>query len=464
MSRPEVREVLTAADRARAGWDKSAAPKLYSQAIELVGEDEHDGRRIRLLRGLALVEAGDLEAGAVELSELLQKLEGRDEVDALLGLGRASMWMEQTDQARSLAERALRLAESLGEREMRGPAIALLSQTTGMRGLEGDLASAVELGDRALRVWVEGTRSVDLALHFSLHALNHYWVGSYAVAAELGGRARQLGEEVSNAQAHLEGGATEGLALAALGRHQQAIELFDLMIARARELDVKAPTAYALACSTAALRDLLDLDEARRRSQETIELFSQVGFESGVMQGEMDLLFTDLLGDGLARAERAWPGLWERARQGSGWERWIAPGRLSVARAEIALRTEGAERAIQESLQAIERARSIGRKKYEAAARITLGTALLELGRNEEATTELRAAVKAADELGHPPMRWQARAALGRALYDSADDEGAATASLHAANIIRGFVANLKPELTEHLLASQQVQELLQAG
>lgn len=444
---PEVENLLVAADQARTGGPKGQAVELYTEALALVDDDERSSRSIRLLRGLTLVEMEDFEGGASELGELLPNLEGREQMEALLGLGRASMWMEQTDEALGFARRSLKLAERLDDREMRGPALSLLSQVHGQRGHEGDLGLAVELGDQALQVWVPGTRAIDLAAHESLHALNQYWVGRYAEAAELG---RRGGD-----------GASAGLALTALGRHEEAIEVFDAAIARQREADATIGTAYALNCSTAALRDLLDLPEARRRNGEATELFRRVGFASGVMQGEIDLLYTDLLDDAVASAERAWPELWERARDGTGWERWLAPGRLTVARAEISLRAERPEAAIEGALEAIEVARRIGRVKYDVSARTVLGTALLELGRGKDAVVELRTVVEGADRLGHPPTRWLAHAALGRALDGVGEDEGAAAAVLEAADTIRGFAETLAPERARPLLASSPVQEIL---
>lgn len=446
---PEVQKLLAAADQAHTGRATDQAVQLYTEALDLAGDDERGRRSIRLLRGLALIETENRDAGARELAELLPSLEGREHIEALLGLGRASMWMEQTDEALGFAERSLELTERLDDREMRGPALALLSQVHGQRGREGDLSLAVKLGDHALQVWVPGTRARDLASHESLHALNHYWVGRYAESAEL---ARRGGD-----------GATEGLALTALGRHEEAIELFDETIAQEREADSTMTTAYALNCSTAALRDLLDLPEARRRNEEAGELFHEIGFDSGVMQGEIDLLYTDLLEGAVASAERAWSQLWERARDGTGWERWLAPGRLAVAHAEISLRAERPEAAIESALEAIEVARRIGRLKYDVSARLVLGTALLKLGRGEDAVVELRTAVEGADHLGHPPTRWQAHAALGRALYGVGEDDVAAAASREAAKIIQGFASTLTPERARPLLASSPVQEILRA-
>ena len=447
MFQPEVQTLLTAAGQSSTEGATDQAVQLYTGALDLVGDDEGDRRSIRLLRGLALLDLEDAAEGIRELNELLPGLEGRDQIEAMLGLGRASLWAEQTDEALGFAERSAEQAENLSDFEMRGPAIALVSQVHGQRGREGDLGLAVELGDQALRDWVPGTRAKELASHESLHALNHYWVGNYAEAADLGHRGGD--------------GATEGLALTALGRHEEAIELFDATIAQEREAESTMNTAYTLNCSTAALRDLLDLDEARRRNAEASELFGRIEFESGVMQGEIDLLYTDLVEDDVASAERAWPDLWERARDGTGWERWLAPGRLAVARAEIALRTERPEAAIDGALEAIEVARRIGRLKYDVSARIVLGSALFGLGRGKDAVDELGTAVEGADRLGHPPTRWQAHAALGRVLDGIGDDDGAAAEFREAARIINGFAETLTPEHAGALLASSPVQEIL---
>ena len=447
MFAPEVQRLLAAADQARSERAAGQALQLYTEALHLVGDDERGTRRIRLLRGLTLVEKEDFDAGMKELGELLPSLEGRERIEALLGLGRASLWTERTDEALRFAERSLEVADQLGDSEMRGPALALLSHVHGQRGHVGDLGLALEFGDEALQVWIPGTRALDLAAHDSLHALNKYWVGRYEEAAELGHRGGD--------------GAVTGLALTALGRHEEAIEEFDAEIARQREADATIGTAYALNCSTAALRDLLELHEARRRNWEANDLFRRAGFESGVMQGEIDLLYTDLLEDAVGNAERAWPGLWDRARDGTGWERWLAPGRLAVARSEIALRAGRPEAAVEGALEAIEVARRIGRVKYDVSARVVLGRGLLELGRGTDAVVELRTAVEGADRLRHPPTRWQAHAALGRALEGIGEDEGAAGEVREAAGIIRSFTETLASARGERLLASPAVQEIL---
>ena len=254
----------------------------------------------------------------------------------------------------------------------------------------------------------------------------------------------------------------EGLALASMGRHEEALAIFDATIALGRELG--RSVRVVLNYSSMAFRDLLDTAEARRRSEEAIDMPGPRSFNMPKMQSRVDLLFTDLIEGEIGRAQAAWPALWDEARNGKAWHRWLVRGRLAAARAEIALRMEPPEDAAKWAHEAIEIARPVRRLKYETAARAILGQALLGLKRGGEAVSELRTAVDGADRLGGPPGRWQARAALAHALHATGDDDGAASVFRESAEIIRTFAATLSPEHAKPLLAASPVQDILKAG
>jgi hypothetical protein len=84
--------------------------------------------RVQLVDALALVDSEEFDTGASELREMVPDLDGRELLDALIALGRASLWTEHTEEALACAERSLELADQNGDLEMRGPALALLSQ------------------------------------------------------------------------------------------------------------------------------------------------------------------------------------------------------------------------------------------------------------------------------------------------------------------------------------------------
>ena len=145
-----IEYLLIAAERARDAWATAEAMRLFESALELATDDA-GRRRIRLARGQAMVRLDEYELAVGELGALLPELDGFDELEALLGRGRAAQWTEETDLALEMAERAVATAERLGSTEHVAPALGRLSQAYAMRGGEGDLDRATEVGDRRAR-------------------------------------------------------------------------------------------------------------------------------------------------------------------------------------------------------------------------------------------------------------------------------------------------------------------------
>jgi tetratricopeptide (TPR) repeat protein len=176
-----------------------------------------------------------------------------------------------------------------------------------------------------------------------------------------------------------------------------------------------------------------------------------------------DLIFTDLLAGDVGGAQTAWKSSWEDAEHATAWTRWLIYGRLAAARAEIALRAETPESALEWSQRAIDIAVSTRRRKYEAQARISRGHAMTALGRREDAFAEFESAVRIADDLVGAPARFNARAELARAAYALGDDERAAAAAGEARVLVADFAATLAPERARALLGSPLAQEVLGA-
>src|SRR5205085_2668227 len=138
-------------------------------ALELA-EDDELRRRIRLKRGTVLVELDDYEAAAEELTALVPELSGPERLDALVALALAYVWTEREERVLATAKDARALAEELGDESGIAAAIAAESEGAAMRGADGDLDRALELGDGALETWVPGTRPVALTHLYHLHA------------------------------------------------------------------------------------------------------------------------------------------------------------------------------------------------------------------------------------------------------------------------------------------------------
>ena len=416
-------------------------------------------RRLRLRRGLALVDLADYEQAVVELEELLPMLEGPERFDALVGLGHAYVWTERDVDTLANARAAAELADELDDPIARVAALATESHGLAMRGDDGDLARAFELGEEACAGWTAGVRPTDYTEHLHLHADTAYWVGAYPRALELSRLTRARAEDIFRAESLLRGGGHEALTLAALGRHEEAIAIWDELFELAREFG--RSRQVLLNYSSLAYRELYDLREARARSEEALELSQADSFSMPRQFAGSDLLFTDLLAGDVGAAQAVWQTRWDGIEEATAWTTWLIRGRLAVARAEIALAAETPESALEWAERSLSLARRTARRKYEARSLTLVGQSLVVLKRNSEAVAVLRDATVVADALIGPPARWQAWGALGEGAYACGDDDTAAEAFGEAWSLLSSFAATLRPERAATLLAAPQVEAIV---
>jgi class 3 adenylate cyclase/tetratricopeptide (TPR) repeat protein len=453
-----IKNLLTAAERARDAWALEETYDLYSQALDLASTDG-ERKRIRLKRGLALTRLEDFGRAARELTELIPQLEGIDEIEALIARARSTLWTEQTEETIAGAQRALDLAREREMAELEAPALGLLGAAYGMRGETGDLDRAVELCNEALETWVPGTRRPELAEIYHLQGDHTYWAGTYEQAMEMAQLAQTTaGAQPGSEEFVLRGAGMQGLILAGMGRYEEAISMGQEAIAIG--LRMGRPTNVVTNYSTLPLREIFAVDEAHRRSEEVADRLGPSDFNMPWMNARADLLVAEVLAGNLGQAIKQWPGVWDEALASKAWERWLVSGRVAATRAELELELGNLDDAVTWASRALEMAVATHRKKYQVVARTTLGTALARQGLAEEAVVELSAAVGGADELGSPLFRWQARAALATALarIKRGDPDGVRS---EAIEIIQSVASSLTPEHRRGYLAAPQVEQVL---
>ena len=457
-----VRFLQLAAEHAAKGWAKGEAVALFGQALKLVPADEPELRRaIAVRRAETQVELGDPGAAAA-LDKLLEETQGLERLKVLTARAHTAHWALDAEGATRMSQEAFNLAQSLSAEEFLGPALALQSLASSMAG---NMNTAFELGERALAQWIPGTRRAERTLFLDQMATDRYWTGQYDLALQYGEQAISFAEEIKSSNSLLRTGPVHALTLTGMGRHEEALPRFEEVIARGREFElVPRLTARALNMSSALYRDLFQLDEATRRNQEAAELGAAAGFANAVLQSGIDQLFTDLARGEVGRAEAQWPQLWNRTQDARGTHQWLMAGRLAEAKAEIALAKGDHAEAARLAQESIDQSRQVQRAKYELAARLVLGRALVALREPARGIGQLRMALDGIRRLGHPPTLWRAWWALATALAQMGQDVEAATAAGAAANTLRTFAATLAPERAELLLAAEPSREILSGG
>jgi tetratricopeptide (TPR) repeat protein len=449
-----------AAQQAERAWAKGEAISLYGEALDICPESDADRRRtIRLRRALLLAQENDIPAAAAELDALIPELAGRELVEALANRSYLACYLEDAAVIETTAARAVALAEQLGDQDLRSYALSWVS--TG-KLFGGQVEEALAMNEDALAMWSPGSRRSDLTHCFGTAGNQAYLLGRYGEAVDYGRRGYDLGRELCKGDSTIWSGVQLGLGLAGLGRHEEAVHLLEELVTLAYQLGtVPIYEAIALNCWAGVLREVQDFEASRRLNHEAIEVAIALPFPLAVVEANVDLLFTDLADGEVDRAESAWPRIWEEAQGMPGVHQWRNIGRLEAARAEISLEAGRFEQAADDACRAIEGAQRVGRLKYEIASRVTLGQALLGMGRYPEAVEHLRQALAAANGLKHPPSRWRAGVGLTQALAAIGDDNGArATAEAVRQNILH-FVAGLSEERRQLFLAGARIQELI---
>jgi class 3 adenylate cyclase/tetratricopeptide (TPR) repeat protein len=453
--------LVLAAEQALDGWALNEAVSLYEAAIELAMDDQQR-IQIRLARGLARSRLADYPGAVEDLGALLPQLTGRPRIEALLGWTWGTQWTERSDDTIAGAEEALHLAQALGDRELIAVATGRLSQGLAMRGEPGDLDAAGELGEEALKIWVSDSKPWDRINHEHMLGEQYYWTGRIADAEALMATATKAAADPQSIEARLRSAALRAQILCSNGRYEESMALFDQTMQLAKELG--RPVRIIRNYSTQPLRELFDLEEARRRTEESLVGSEEsAGFTMPRANAMADLVQTAFMAGDLATAETAWRTEWEISNKTQAWSRWLVGCRLAATRAEMALAMDRLDEAIEWARKAIELCIPVRRLKYEIVGRIVLGQAMLASGKATDAVAGLRLTLEQADRLGSPPLRWRGRAALGKSLYATGDDNGAEQAFAEASTIIKDVAASLTPERSARFLAVEPIREVLSA-
>lgn len=441
---------------------------LCDQALALVPPHEAEWRDDLVLRKATLLaDRADYREVLSLLSPLLGALSGERKVSALLICARAAFWLTDNPMARDYCEQATALAEILGDRASVGAALAVRLLTT---SADGDLHEGLAIADKALSLFegadtsgAVGDHIVEYsALVLSHLGLHHYWLAHHAEGAEACRRSYEIGLAQHHVETALASGAQYGMALAGLGRYEDAFRVLGDVIANGDEVELLPRlTGRAVAMWAGALRELQDLDGARRMNEKAAEMGRRSAFPNTQVQSATDLLLIDLLAGEVGSVQTQLPIVLAQAEALRGWHQWLLAGRLADVTARLHLATGDHAAAAEAAEASIRQAGAVGRVKYESSGRMVLAEALAGLGRLDEARGHAEEAHRVAAAIEHLPTMWETADVVSRLAEAVGDDDAAASAGQAAADALTRCADGLHDERRSAFLAAPGSQELL---
>ena len=319
----------------------------------------------------------------------------------------------------------------------------------------GELLAASDLYERALPRF-RACRRPSAATNVSLvlYPANLYLRGRIAEAVERGRESVKMCRGLADPFVATFGHPHLGLALAASGRYEEAMRVFD----EARQLGVKYEVwpfhARAIAMSAGFHLDVFDFAGNEALAEEARERGRLSGFQPSAVSASLDLMFNFARRHEVSRAEKLVTETAEAVAKTGGWHRWLWELRFAQARAEIALAREDWVAALRYAEDSIAQSHARGRVKYEVAGLGTRAKALAALGRKPEAIADLRKALELSRPVGDPAMFLRASTAL---LAIEGDDALLAEACAAAQRIV-GALPN--EEMRSRFLAAEPVRLL----
>ena len=448
--------LLMAGDGASRTWAKERAIELYGEALEIMGDtgDPLATERALLGRAQALLASNDFgPTPQADIDRLMSSKDGATQALATELRARLAYWSGDAENARRYGASAVEQAGRIADVAIGSRALGLLGEITAMAG---DLDEAERLSLRGVSEWPEGARDGTYAYTCTMLGLVNYWRGDYTDAFRWAETGYRKGIETSHLGATVQGAAQASLALTGSSRYEESLMWIERAVSVGKEWEPTPQlTSRAVNIWASALREIGDLESARRASHEAEDLARSATFPGARISAGIDLLILDILEDKVGDASQRLPVLLDETGGLKGWHEWLFDGRLAEAQGRIALLNGRPVEAVESAERALELATSKGRRKYVCRSLVTMGQGLLALDRVAEAQIAMRRAVHEAERLGHAPSLWTASRALAVALDRSGLDEDAEAARTVADGAIAAVASGLSEEHRATFLQAQ---------
>jgi len=405
-----VRYLTLAADQAVAIAAVDEGLQLYEKALRVVaGMAPGDERRaldseLRAKRGLAYASLGRWASARAELETALAAHPEPDarRAELLVHLCQSSFWSldDPRDQLHRHADEAVALARAVARPDL---VVAAIGWQATADSAAGDLSAAAGGFARAL---AQAEEAAVAAPPFALQyfSLLLYWTGRLVEATRRGGEAIERFRQLNDVAGLVIVLPSQGLALAARGRYEEAERNFHEAVQLGRRHGISTSLARAIAMSAGPHLDTFDYVGAEELAEEARDVARTFAHAPPLISAAIDLLFLCARRHDLSRVAELATEVEAGMATAGPWHAWGWRIRYSQARAEIALARRDWSEALRLSEVTMAQSQAVGRRRYEVMALHTGAAALSGLGRSGEAMERLRRALDLARILGDPAL------------------------------------------------------------
>jgi predicted ATPase/DNA-binding CsgD family transcriptional regulator len=466
---------LAAGDAARQRYANHSAAQFYEQALEAVlrspeaQSPETGGAQllVSLYERLGQVymvlnHKAQAEAAFSQMLEAARTMDGRlAEGRALSQLIVAREWLYRFDEARATGERALVVAEQVGDRRL----LALTHRNLGhLYVCHGDLVRSYHHLERSEALArAEGEDGV-LAPCLQNQAYIALFRGDYERAERLAREALALAQAGHNALTFSGACFALGLVRGERGQYERARQAIQTGMERARASGERHYLPKLLNTMGWLYSEVGDYETARQWDTRALQVCRD---ETIGRDGEAECyallnLATDALCAADMGAAERYVHEFQSAAERGAYSRYRFTNRYRLLQAELALARGDADAAAQHAREAASMAEARGMLKNLTKGYLYQGRALLALGHLEESAARLQRAVTLADQIDHGSLRWRARLRLGQA--QAVLGQPHAEVCRQALDLVRDIASDLQDEhLRNSFTNSPPVRELANA-
>jgi tetratricopeptide (TPR) repeat protein len=381
------------------------------------------------------------------------------EAAALAGMGVASYFAHQFEQALAESHRAIAIARPLSAT----PPLATGHHTVGaVQALrDGHLEQARDWLERALD-FAHSTGDAAIASRsLSMLALLENWQGAFAEAVSLEAKALRIAREHNLVFLIMQGLWGRGLFLIGKGDYDEALVTLEEGLTLCQKVGADFYRDRILNTLGWLWIECGDLDRSTDLNRRGSESARKRGDPETVANAELNLGDVFLARGDLPLAQDVLEGVHRLVLNPatSDWMKWRYSTHLFASLGELWLARGDLSKAREFSQQCLELATRSNSRKYAVRGRRLQGEIALARRQWDEADMALRVALDNAEAIGNPPQLWKTHLALGRFHSEVGRTEAARQAYRAARDVIEPLKTSLRSaELRASIESTPMVQ------